>query len=115
MTYPNNVFGYGILNVYKAYLLAKRTLTTPVVEKKTKSFLHVFPNPGKQIVWFECDPADYILKITLVNLQGQMVIQRRNIKLSLAYLDISELPVGMYYYKVESQRGVLDGKLLVNH
>ncbi|MEP7321735.1 MAG: S8 family peptidase [Saprospiraceae bacterium] len=115
MSYPNNIYGYGILNVYKAYQLAKTLLTTPVKEQKTVESIRVFPNPSDSYVWFEVNPTDHATTISMINLHGQILLQQKNINQSLFYIDVTSLPAGMYYYKVTSKNKVYDGKVLVSH
>jgi hypothetical protein len=112
---PNNVFGYGRLDVYKAYQLARQLSATPTADHNTLRTLKVFPNPSDQVIWFDLGPREVASKIAVFNIQGQSVLQKK-VNQSLFYIDITSLPVGMYYYSVQSTlHNYYSGKIVVKH
>lgn len=112
---PNNVFGYGRLDVYKAYQLARQLSATPTADHNTLRTLKVFPNPSDQVIWFDLGPREVASKIAVFNIQGQSVLQKK-VNQSLFYVDITSLPAGMYYYSVESTlHNFYSGKIVVKH
>ncbi len=108
---PNNTYGYGRLNVYKAYLLAKQMLTTSI-KNEPKIRLNVFPNPTDESIWFELAPNNLAQKVQVFNAQGQQLFLRSNIHQSSFNLDLTILPTGIYYYRLYTQVGVQSGKLI---
>ncbi len=108
---PNNVYGYGRLNVFKAYELTKQLLTTgqadlPVIKLK------VYPNPTRDMVWMELAPEHKPIEVQLYNMQGQLVVRHINLQESTFILDIKGLPSGIYYYLLSTSAGLKTGKVI---
>lgn len=70
-TLPNNFYGYGILNAYKAVLL---TLAPLSVDEESGFELKVYPNPSVNSVQvFHPDLLEGELRYSLYDLQGKVV------------------------------------------
>ncbi|MFK7947419.1 MAG: T9SS type A sorting domain-containing protein [Saprospiraceae bacterium] len=57
----------------------------------------------------QAQPTDF----TLFNVNGQVVNQVQNINTNRHEIPISDLPKGIYFYKVNSENGAMSGKLAV--
>lgn len=79
--------------------------------------LHVFPNPGSDIVTFRLMQTRAQLKsIRIFNLTGQLVMECNNAnQTGTVCVQIKNLPLGMYSYQCMSSNGlVYSGKLIKN-
>lgn len=75
----------------------------------------IFPNPASQNLWLSYDGAEGDLEITINNLNGQKV---RYFRVSdpdsgRRYLDISDLPSGLYFFKLQAGAKMRLEKILV--
>lgn len=62
--------------------------------------IHTFPNPFQNELTVELSYSDQPVQIRLFNLVGKVLIQQQT--QSTMKLDVSSLPAGTYYLKVES-------------
>ena len=109
---PNNTYGYGILNVYKAYLLAKKLMTTGVNSEVKLNDIKVYPNPVKDKIYFETSSGDKLRSIEIVNLQGKMVLKSIRMDSPIVLLDVHLSP-GLYYYFALSDESKYAGKIII--
>ena len=68
-----------------------------------------FPNPSSRKLFFEYNEALHLNKISFYNLLNQEILVFDEPKKEL---DISALPTGIYYLKVESNKGIKTFKLM---
>jgi hypothetical protein len=78
--------------------------TSPEVQAR------VFPNPANHAVRVETGEQDPIRYISLQNLLGETLCQA-----TASVMDVSRIPEGVYFIKIESQRGATTKKLVVKH
>jgi hypothetical protein len=87
------------------------TLSTDVVvvdctgiEELADPVVSIFPNPGSGDVTIRFSRTGSTKNIQLVNLLGETVIEKRNLKADMLIMDVSALPRGIYFAKVSSGR-----------
>jgi hypothetical protein len=85
-----------------------RTLSVGVNELLADEALTLFPNPA--VTYFQINAAQ-VQRILIYNVQGQLVEQSLNEN----RVDISTLPDGMYFVKVESNQLVKVLPLVIKH
>ena len=83
-----------------------------MAENQNEKPANVYPNPASGQIHFDIETTENILDIMVINLQGQVVINR---KMDGKTLDVSTLPSGMYFYKVSSEKKLFQGKFSVKH
>jgi len=83
-----------------------------MAENQTEKLANVYPNPASNQIHFDIEATDNMLDIMLINVQGQVVINR---KIDDKSLDVSTLPSGIYFYKINTERNLYQGKFSVKH
>jgi zinc-dependent metalloproteinase lipoprotein len=95
----------------------KELLTSTVTSSENESLttqILLFPNPANDFVLIQAKGEDIILqKITLFSMLGQEVAQPQ-IDLPNTEIWLDKFPKGMYVVQIETNRGVLRQKLVVN-
>jgi serine protease AprX len=113
MAYPNNTYGYGIIDAL-ATLTAIPSSTTDQPTKQLEVLC--YPNPAHDKVFFTLKWALSSGKITLFNAKGQ-VHATQNIPASAAPVTIEipthNLPAGIYFWQAQTADGVQTGKVVV--
>ncbi len=109
---PNNTYGYGILNVYKAYELAKKLMTTGINSVARQKDLKVYPNPVRDKIYFETPTGDKLKSIEILNLQGKIVLKSIRMDSPVVPMDIPLSP-GLYYYVALSDKYQYAGKIII--
>jgi len=109
---PNIVYGYGRLNVYKAYLYAKQLLTTGSYEPNKLS-LKVFPNPFNQKVVFDFGQDAVIKRLSIHDINGRLVFYQKSFTGSNLNIQTPGWFPGIYFYQVETKDGLCQGKLIL--
>ncbi len=108
---PNNTYGFGRLDVYKAYLLAKQIISTGNSNLPSISRLIVYPNPSPGNYLFELKGTDIISSINVYDANGHLILVKRNLSDSLIQITLKTIP-GIYYYNVISNKATFSGKLI---
>lgn len=108
---PNPFYGYGRVNavtaVTRALEIASQTQDTD------NSGLYVYPNPVSDLVTFTAPDKEEISKVEIFSAAGTLV-KRQDISglRSLFIMDLSGLPAGLYYYRVQFKNRSQAGKLV---
>lgn len=76
------------------------------------SGLRVFPNPARDRVSISCPGCGKLTRIDVFNAAGQRVDSATPAE-SLPLLPVGHLPAGLYWLRVETDKGVRSGKLLL--
>ena len=102
---PNNYVGYGIPDVYQAYLSHTTGIRTP---KMDESQVTVSPNPCEtHCTLFSQTPLNQV-QINLYNTTGQLIQHTSGITIRASHqLDVSQLKSGIYLLQITgySQKG----------
>lgn len=90
------------------------TLTYDLHNIKQKKYdLLVYPNPAKDLVDVHINGKTALKSINVVDMQGRVVRSFDNIDQKHFQLDVSPLPVGLYYLQVSHNEGVITQLLSV--
>lgn len=84
---------------------------TVVSEMNPLSGIRTFPNPAQDELFITGVPVGATLQISLVNAQGGIVM-RTSLK-SNGSLDIEKIPQGLYFIKMQSEKGIRTEKVVV--
>jgi Leucine-rich repeat (LRR) protein len=75
--------------------------------------LTVFPNPAETDLTISSLGNIDIQNIALYGVLGKKVISKKNNKASKITLDVSNLPVGIYFIRAQTTKGILTKKLII--
>lgn len=97
-TTPNNYVGYGIPDVYQAYLSNMTGIRTP---KMDESQVTVFPNPCESHCTLISQTPLNRVQIKLYNTTGQLIQHASDLTISTSHqLDLSTLKSGIYLLQI---------------
>jgi len=104
---PNAVYGHGIVDVFWALESLKITSTE---ETQISGSIKVYPNPTTQSISLEVTD-EVIENILVTDISGKTIVNRVNVKNSLANIDLHGQPSGLYIYKVATANHTYSGKI----
>jgi len=99
---PDTAFGYGIPNIFRADSILQVMLSVEPSDPVQKP-LSIYPNPAQSEL--HVHGHEYLNAIRFLDLQGQEVLLRKDLKSRDITLDINDLPNGMYLLEAS----LLDG------
>ena len=74
----------------------------------TKEIINIYPNPSSDFIYINRKDSDNYT-ISLFNILGKIIIDK---KINLQQLNLSDLPNGQYFLKIESESGIINEKIL---
>ncbi|MCZ2101226.1 MAG: S8 family peptidase [Chitinophagales bacterium] len=97
---PNAIYGYGLVNAYRAVRRAKGY--TPVSTEDIQNNIRVIPNPTHDVVTFIIDKGDQPVRaLEIYNANGTQVMQGSfDSEQILQTIDTSHLQGGLYIYRI---------------
>ena len=112
---PNNLYGWGKLDVLAAVQAVTGTTAIPVINN-TQSSISVYPNPvNSTLNIFTYSVDNKILKCELYDLQGQIVATAsNNFNNPNIQLNTSQLKQGLYLLKISTTNGIVSRKISKN-
>ena len=98
----------GLTTVYQTIAVSL------IGENSTNLQIKVFPNPTQGKIYLESQNLNLDgMKVDILNLNGQSVLQSESIRNSRAEFDLSYLPKGIYILKLYSAREIITKKLIL--
>ncbi len=88
-------------------------LTYDFKKKKDNYNLMMYPNPAQDLVNIYLNGKTAIESVTVVDPQGRIIERTNNINLKQHKLNVSSMPVGLYYIQVKHTHGVMTKLLSV--
>ena len=70
--------------------------------------INIYPNPSSDFIYINSKDSDNYT-ISLFNILGELIIDN---KINLQQLNLSNLPNGQYFLKIESESGIINEKIL---
>ena len=70
--------------------------------------INIYPNPSSDFIYINSKDSDNYT-ISLFNILGELIIDK---KINLQQLNLSNLPNGQYFLKIESKSGIINEKIL---
>ena len=70
--------------------------------------INIYPNPSSDFIYINSKDSDNYT-ISLFNILGELMIDK---KINLQQLNLSNLPNGQYFLKIESESGIINEKIL---
>lgn len=110
MDYDNPILWRNFFsNVYGAAVRCICDLPVSINETKSSSNIILYPNPSTNFVVVE--GLKYNSYIEIINLQGQ-IVKNLNVSNTKTTLDVSELPKGIYFIRINSDEELYVTKFL---
>ena len=109
---PNNHFGYGRLDIYKAM---GGPFNTSVQSKNNKANYHIaaYPNPVSDFVQFETKAINEIQELRVFEMNGrQMVYMLQKDLHEDIVIDVRSWVNGVYFYSVKGEQNISFGKFV---
>ena len=73
-----------------------------------QEIINIYPNPSSDFIYINSKDSDNYT-ISLFNILGELIIDK---KINLQQLNLSNLPNGQYFLKIESESGIINEKIL---
>ncbi len=121
-TYENNT----ATTERTAYITVSATGLSPVVvqvlqdgssvgiQESAATFLHVFPNPANELLKVTLDNVpEETVRVSLLDLHGKIVFDRRSPSNSDISLDVADLPRGPYFIKISLKNETITRKVIL--
>tara|TARA_X000000950_G_scaffold106225_1_gene133759 strand:- start:154 stop:1128 length:975 start_codon:yes stop_codon:yes gene_type:complete len=74
----------------------------------TQEIINIYPNPSSDFIYINRKDSDNYT-ISLFNILGELIIDK---KINLQQLNLSNLPNGQYFLKIESESGIINERIL---
>lgn len=95
-TIPNNLYGYGRLNVYRAYLLARQMVSTRLPNDSRHVSVKTYPNPGDQSISFGLDGLSSHSVLNIYDVQGRLWFSQKWMLLLCSFQHPPGLPACIF-------------------
>lgn len=89
--------------------------SVPIATEATASSLHLWPNPGSDLVTLQYDGAAEPSTIRLIAATGQVVDELRAPALGPVLIAVSSYPAGLYLVQVQTASGLQTRQLVIQH
>ena len=111
--FPNNMVGYGRINLYKALQVLQDTVVTPTaVASIPSNSIQIYPNPTTGIVNLRTANVMGECLVTVSNTLGQQLRSMRCYFTKNLELDLGDLSEGIYLISIENKSQKVVGKLI---
>ncbi|MEO6901880.1 MAG: S8 family serine peptidase [Bacteroidia bacterium] len=108
---PNNAFGYGRIDALAAVKMAMLTVSINNTSTLITNVV-AYPNPFNEKITFEFTNCKSNSTLHIYSIAGQLIMSKTWEKPPLKYeLDMSSLPSGAYFYKLENDSDNFKGKI----
>jgi minor extracellular serine protease Vpr len=105
---PNNIWGYGKLNIFAAMKLVVTGVDDEV--SIDNNGIAVFPNPATTSICFKLPGYISAGKLSVADLNGRTCFETTDLTQNI---DVSGWKSGIYFYSVEQKGQVMHGKFMV--
>lgn len=68
--------------------------------------LIIYPNPANNMIVVRISTAAMLYQLSITNINGQVVYENMDLNDTIQYIDLSNVPVGMYMIKVRDSKGI---------
>jgi PKD repeat protein len=126
-TQQNPIHAYAAMGTYTACLVARDSICTDTAckvivisvvgihENDLNTFVSVFPNPASKNIFLDFGGKNFgKAEVSINNLIGEKRYKINTTASGKQLLDISNLPNGIYFVKIETDYGSLTKKIIIN-
>ncbi len=110
---PNNTYGYGRIDALAAVNVALALMVSTDETEDDASIL-IYPNPADEYVLIDLGDRQGKTRIQLFDINGRAVLQKVESGNHLVRLELVDQPSGIYFYKLQYDGGMAQGKILVH-
>lgn len=108
---PNNIWGYGMINLMRAKLFIDSMKTTSVSDV-SQLVTQVSPTVTSSEINFTSNNSNGLITIRIWNAMGQLVYTQDMQRPSIT-IDVSSFPYGTYFYQISDSASISSGKFIV--
>ena len=110
---PNNTYGHGRIDAFRAVKRALLYRTSPVTEVLRPILVQTHPNPVTETLHLEWETAAQVAQIWIFDVKGQwMSKQLLTFEMGKSRISTANLPFGMYFFKLQNGENVANGRFL---
>lgn len=109
--FPNNMVGYGRINLYKALQIIRPDLTINTTAINTQN-IHVYPNPFSNSIQIQTVHSMENCRVTITSALGQVVRTFDTYFNTILEMDLGHLSSGVYVITIENEREKAIGKVV---
>jgi hypothetical protein len=111
--YPNNTYGYGLVDALAAVNMALNCTAVAAPEMPAPQ-ARVFPNPTSSEVVFDLQASPGYTVLEIFAADRRLVFTKTWVAQSreLVQVSLENLPDGIYFWQVRAENGMLSGKLV---
>ena len=111
---PNNTYGFGRIDALAAVEAALAFIPTGIEDDLRSSYINVYPNPVNDQLIIEMKQAIGKVSFEILDLQGRRFLQQQwdTNGLMIQHVDVSQMPAGLYVYKISNEDHFYQGKVV---
>lgn len=110
---PNNTYGYGRIDAFRAVKRALLYKTSPITEVLRPILVQTYPNPVAETLHLQWETTASEAQIWIFNIKGQLISkQLLTFEMGKSSISTTNLPIGMYFFKLRNGENVANGRFL---
>lgn len=110
--FPNNMVGYGRINLLKVLEIIRPDLFTSTTKIERENSLQVFPNPTTGVLYLQTKRTVGTCRISVMNALGQVVKQFDTYFDRILELELTGMDTGLYWLEIDTGKEQIVGKVL---
>ncbi|MEE4115034.1 MAG: choice-of-anchor D domain-containing protein [Marinilabiliaceae bacterium] len=105
----------SILATVSGIEITTEVLATGINQPDMLSGFAIYPNPASELIYIKGINTENIGKVTLIGLQGNRVISRKDVAFTSGYNEISiaDTAEGVYILRIETKNGTYNRRLVI--
>jgi serine protease AprX len=109
--FPNNMVGYGRINLYKVLEIIRPDLISSTTQIVTEE-LRIYPNPSSGMIQVQTSKSMGTCQVIITNALGQVVRQFDTYFNTILEMDLGNISTGVYIIRIESKTQKVVGKMI---
>ena len=111
---PNNTYGFGRIDALACVEAALALIPSGTEDDHLSSNINVYPNPVNKQLIIDMHHAIGKVSFEIIDLQGKVLMQQQwdTDGLMIQRIDVSQMPAGMYVYKISNSDHLYQGKVV---